>query len=258
MSVIRVNKNKDNPYVMIDKAAIQDKRLSWKAKGILSYLLSLPDDWQIYTTELTKHAPDGEAALRSGMKELEDAGYLIKEQVRTEAGTFGNINYTVIERPTAWRKSPNGSRPHSEKPDADEPDADNQRLLNNDNIKDNDKKENGVCEKPTDLELLHLFCEMTKLSMPNSPHEEMYWVREAGKWINDGATRADIINAISESDKRKTTLAKPSGITSYLKSAIARRKRGVSNNEADKSPPQSIEKTNEQIIKEMLDAEFGT
>jgi hypothetical protein len=86
----------------------------------------------------------------------------------------------------------------------------------------------GVDDTAEDLELLHYFMEITLLEKPKSTHEEMFWVREAGKWINMGATKPDIVAAVKEADKRNTTLAKPSGITSYLKSAIARRKRGVS------------------------------
>ena len=47
-TIIRKAKNKDNPYVMMAKSAVQDDKLSWKATGLLSYILSLPDDWQIY------------------------------------------------------------------------------------------------------------------------------------------------------------------------------------------------------------------
>jgi len=234
MSVIRVSKNKDNPYVQIDKRAIQDKRLSWKAKGILSYLLSLPDDWRIYIIELEKHAPDGEAALRSGLKELENIGYLIRKQPRTKDGTYGNVNYTVIERPSALEKSPSGNEPHSDYPDAVYPDADNRALLNNDLTK-NSLTNICVSERPPEFELLDLFRKITLLDMPNSPHEQIYWVQEASKWITMGAKSEDIINAIKEADKRNTTLAKPSGITSYLKSAIARRKRGITETDINNS-----------------------
>ena len=226
MSIIRINKNKDNPYVQMDKRAIQDSNLSWKARGILAYLLSLPDDWKIYTTELIKHSPDGEAALRTGMKELEDQGYLIKENTRNKGGKFMGCDYTVIEHPAGLRISPNGSQPHSEIPDAGKPDADNRALVIKDSTK-KEKKENSVGDRPPEFKLLDLFREMTKLEMPPSPHAQMFWVRDAGEWLRAGAIDKDIINAINEADKRGTTLAKPSGITSYLKSAIARRKRGV-------------------------------
>ena len=145
MTTIRVEKNKDNPYVMINKITAQDDRLSWKAKGILTYLLSLPDDWVIYVNELTKHAPDGEASLRSGLKELEAIGYIQKEQTRNEDGTFGDYNYIVKELPI----QPLGDFPHADKPDAVKPDADNRALLSN-NKTNNDNtniKREGASQK---------------------------------------------------------------------------------------------------------------
>lgn len=139
MSIIRVSKSKDNPYVQIDKRVIQDDRLSWKAKGILSYLLSLPDDWEIYVSELITHAPDGVASLRSGMKELEDAGYLVKSLEHGKSGKFVGYSYTVIENPTVLRKSQNGlnedknnsidSQPYGEKPYTEKPYTENHTLL---------------------------------------------------------------------------------------------------------------------------------
>ena len=52
MAIIRVIKDKSNPYVMLNKTCLRDEKLSWKAKGLHSYLLSLPDDWQIYIEDL--------------------------------------------------------------------------------------------------------------------------------------------------------------------------------------------------------------
>lgn len=147
MAIIRVSKCKDNPYVQIDKRAIQDDILSWKAKGILSYLLSLPDDWEIYVSELVKHAPDGAASLRSGMKELEKSGYLIKTLEHDKSGKFEGYDYTVIENPTVWRKSPNGEQPYGEKPYTEKPYTENRTLL----IKDLTKNNNTNKKKEPDL-----------------------------------------------------------------------------------------------------------
>lgn len=107
-TIFRVCKNKDNPYVMLNKTCINDVRLSWKAKGILGYLLSLPDDWQIYQTELVKHSADGIKSLASGLKELENYGYLKKEYLRNEKGQFIGYNYSVYEVPTETPKAENG------------------------------------------------------------------------------------------------------------------------------------------------------
>ena len=57
-TIFRVAKNKDNPYVMIDKRPLENPSLSWKAKGVLAYLLSRPDDWEIILGDLIKRSTD--------------------------------------------------------------------------------------------------------------------------------------------------------------------------------------------------------
>ncbi|MEV2909470.1 helix-turn-helix domain-containing protein [Paenibacillus larvae] len=86
-TIIRTNKH-ENPYVMIDKYGFNDERLSWKAKGLLGYLLSKPDDWQIYECDLIKQSADGRDSVRTALRELEKFGYLtraVKSEERTEA-----------------------------------------------------------------------------------------------------------------------------------------------------------------------------
>lgn len=84
--IIRVEKH-TKKFVVINKNFLEDKRISFKAKGILTYLLSKPDNWQVMTSELIEASSDGEAAVRSALKELEKYGYYKKYPVRTENGT---------------------------------------------------------------------------------------------------------------------------------------------------------------------------
>jgi hypothetical protein len=79
--IIRIQKKKNN-FVMLDKGFIDDKRLSYKAKGILTYLLSKPDGWKVIVKDLCNHARDGERAVYSGLKELKNFGYYQKYPVR--------------------------------------------------------------------------------------------------------------------------------------------------------------------------------
>lgn len=108
-NILRISKDKENPYVMINKNVIQDERLSWKARGLMGYLLSLPDDWVLYLEELEKRSnKDGRESLASGIKELIDLGYITREAVRTEKGTFSAWNYTVYESPQLGIVTANG------------------------------------------------------------------------------------------------------------------------------------------------------
>ncbi|MCY6957854.1 helix-turn-helix domain-containing protein [Clostridium brassicae] len=99
MSVIRVNKDKNNPYLLMNKTGLNDERLSWKAKGLLAYLLSLPDDWKIYIEELSKHSKDGVKSTSSGIKELIENGYVERSILKDEENKFAGYEYVIAETP---------------------------------------------------------------------------------------------------------------------------------------------------------------
>ena len=84
--VIRVRKRPSN-FVMLDKTFLEDERLSFKAKGILAYLLSKPDDWKVIVGNLVNSSKEGKAAVYAGLKELKEYGYYEKVPIRNEEGT---------------------------------------------------------------------------------------------------------------------------------------------------------------------------
>jgi uncharacterized phage protein (TIGR02220 family) len=96
MATFRVYKESGN-FVTVHKDFIHDDNISWKAKGILLYLLSRPDDWQIYETELINHTSDGRDSLRTGIKELEKVGYIKRERKRDKNGQLREYEYMVYE-----------------------------------------------------------------------------------------------------------------------------------------------------------------
>ena len=87
-TIIRISKNKDNPYVMIEKRIAEDARLSWKAKGLMLYFLSRPDTWTIRMGDLINRSTDGEASIRAGINELVEAGYIVRRETHDERGYF--------------------------------------------------------------------------------------------------------------------------------------------------------------------------
>lgn len=109
--IIRSNKEK---WTTVDNIWVKDVTLSAKAKGILLYLLSLPDDWDLHINELVTHFTDGKDGIRSGMKELMDNGYLFCIQKNDETGKFTGNDYVIMEDPRA-------ELPHTENPDAENP-----------------------------------------------------------------------------------------------------------------------------------------
>lgn len=80
MGIIRVAKNSN--YVVMNRTALNDNQLSWKAKGIMAYMLSMPDDWVFYMDELMTHSTDGKASFRAGFNELKECGYIERKPIR--------------------------------------------------------------------------------------------------------------------------------------------------------------------------------
>jgi DnaD/phage-associated family protein len=119
LTIFRVTRDPNNPYVMLNKQFIYDRRLSFKAKGILAYILSRPDHWQIYEIEIIKHSRDGRDSVRTGIKELINLGYVIRQEKRDEKGRFEGYEYEVFEVPK------------EELPKSENPTSDNQTLVIN-------------------------------------------------------------------------------------------------------------------------------
>lgn len=82
---------RDHGFAIIPNAALEDARLSWRARGILAYLLSRPPAWQTSSERLAAAAREGRDAVRSAMAELEAAGYLTRERARVEGGRFATV-----------------------------------------------------------------------------------------------------------------------------------------------------------------------
>jgi len=112
MTILRIKK-RDNPFVQIDHRPLTDESLSWKAKGLLAYLLTKPDHWETRVTDLVRRGADGESAVRSGLDELITAGYIERTQERRSDGTYAPTEYIVHELPIT---SPHSDYPHADKP----------------------------------------------------------------------------------------------------------------------------------------------
>lgn len=98
-TIFRVEKNAENPYVMIDKNVFEDTSLSFKAKGILGYLLSRPNDWTLVIADIQKRSTDGKDSVKNGIDELIERGYIVKTEQPRQAGKFATCDYVVYEKP---------------------------------------------------------------------------------------------------------------------------------------------------------------
>jgi len=99
VTIHKATHSRDCAYVMINRNSVQDKNLSWKAKGLLAYVLSLPDDWDIRLSELANHSPDGLVCLTNTIVELEENGYIIRKRFRSKDGKFSRYKFYVYEIP---------------------------------------------------------------------------------------------------------------------------------------------------------------
>lgn len=107
MAIFRTIKESGD-FVTVHKAFVFDNKLSAKAKGILLYFLSRPDNWQIYTSEVVKHMNGGQKSINSGIQELIKSKYVHRIQKRTDNGVFNGYEYLVYEKPTEMPFSANG------------------------------------------------------------------------------------------------------------------------------------------------------
>ena len=98
-TIFRIQKNADNPFVMIDKNVFEDTSLSFKAKGILGYLLSRPNDWTLIIADIQKRSTDGKDSVKNGIDELIERGYIVKTEQPRQAGKFATCDYVVYEKP---------------------------------------------------------------------------------------------------------------------------------------------------------------
>jgi len=90
---------KSSEFVTLDTHCLRNKSLKWDAKGLHSYLMQLPDDWQINIADLEKRGADGRDATTSPMKALIQCGYVVREQTFDSKGRFEGFDYHIFERP---------------------------------------------------------------------------------------------------------------------------------------------------------------
>lgn len=140
MAIIRVEKQRN--FVAIDKTCLEDDRLSFKAKGLHSYLMSRPDNWKPILEQLSTVSKDKQASVRAGMKELEDCGYIIRRPVK-DNGKIVEWEHIVYEKPQKPSLSPQVGFPQVEIPQVEIPQVENRRLISNEVI-NNDLISNEV------------------------------------------------------------------------------------------------------------------
>lgn len=120
MAVFRIEKTRD--YTIMANHHLRNKELSLKAKGLLSLMLSLPEEWDYTTKGLSRICKDGVDSICAGVREMEDHGYVVRERIRNLNGQFGAIEYTILEQPQEpKREKPERENPVQANPVLDDP-----------------------------------------------------------------------------------------------------------------------------------------
>ena len=150
MAVFRVERN--SGYTVMSNHHLRNKELTLKAKGLLSQMLSLPEDWDYTLAGLSHINRESIDAIRTAVWELEKAGYILRRQGRDEKGKMTAIEYTIYEQPQPVLENPIPGKPMLENPTTDNPTSENPTQLNKDIQRTNlPKKE----KSNTDLSSTH-------------------------------------------------------------------------------------------------------
>lgn len=110
--IVRSARSREN-FTIINNDVIRDHRLSWKARGLLIYVLSQPDHWRTSSAHLASISPEGIHAVRSGLKELQTLGYLRRARVQNPSGTWRH-DVIIYDRPVDNPEDKWLSYPHTD------------------------------------------------------------------------------------------------------------------------------------------------
>ena len=154
MAVFRVERNRG--YTVMSNHHLRNKELSLKAKGLLSQMLSLPEDWDYTLAGLSLINKESIDAIRTAIWELEKAGYITRRQGRDERGKMTAIEYTIYEQPqppeldSPILENPTSAKPSLDFPTTAKPTTENPTQLNKDISRtDLPKKEQSITDLPS-------------------------------------------------------------------------------------------------------------
>ena len=191
MAVFRVEKTKD--FTVMCNHHLRNVKLSLKAKGLLSLMLSLPEDWDYTTKGLACICRDGVDSIASALKELEKHGYLTRQRVRFDNGRLGDIEYTIHEKPVSQETAevppkrenprqanprqakPRQAKPGQEKPGQGKPAQGNPPQLNTDPLNTERSKTDGL-----------------------NTHQSIHPAEPEAAGRPDGMDRTELVNAYRE------------------------------------------------------------
>ena len=191
MAVFRVHKNEN--YTVLSNYHFKEKGMSLKAKGLLSLMLSLPENWDYSAAGLVTLSKDGKDSVNAALKELEKFGYLRRTQAYDENGKFGGYNYEIFEQPSdaVIAEARDKRQPKAEKPTTGNP------------FTENPSTEKPTTENPPQLNNKELNIKKLNTEILSTEEEEE---RKKAKSANAGSSYDAIINDRIFNEEVKTAL----------------------------------------------------
>lgn len=187
--VFRVVKTKN--YTMMSNQHLKDKRLTLKAKGLMSVMLSLPENWDYTLRGLAAISKEGVDAISEAVKELERSGYVIRNRKRDERGRLSGTEYLIYE------DCHMNSQPAPDAPKPEKPKRENPRLENpvqEKPVQENPKQEKPEQENPAQLNTNPQKTKKSKTDISRT-HQSIYPEEPETAGCQDGIDRMDMAEA---------------------------------------------------------------
>lgn len=187
--VFRVIKTKN--YTMMSNQHLKDKRLTLKAKGLMSVMLSLPENWDYTLRGLSAISKEGVDAISEAVKELERSGYVIRNRKRDERGRLSGTEYLIYE------DCHMNSQPAQDAPKPEKPKRENPRLENpvqEKPVQENPKQEKPEQENPAQLNTNPQKTKKSKTDISRT-HQSIYPEEPETAGCQDGIDRMDMAEA---------------------------------------------------------------
>lgn len=158
MSIVRVHKT--NNFTVMSNTHFKEKKMSLKAKGLLSLMLSLPDDWNYSISGLVTLSKDGKDSVMSALAELEKFGYLQRQRVTNDKGQFAGVEYNIYEQPQ--QEIPIAEKQNEEKQKAEKSNTEKPAQLNTNSINHLENKLYNLLST-NDTQLLALYTDYIRV-----------------------------------------------------------------------------------------------
>ena len=196
-------------YTVIANTLINDKSLSWQARGLLMYLLSKPDDWSVTKTDLSNQSPAGGDAVATILKELETKCYISREKTQNELGRWEWKTLVFDEPYTIPPSSMHGDRGNIL--NTDKPNTTTKPTILDAMLKYNKQEKNSLEGYPPDVvDLLQEYIRVSNCQPVAS--EKSDWIKTARQWLEYGIAVEDVV-AMYRYALERWDVARPGSIT---------------------------------------------